>query len=73
MKVRSAYVFFRLLEYECVATEDCGDEDLKFHVGEVLAHTCPIPHQQMVWSGPPTSNAGSLIGFTLTLGRTRTD
>ena len=40
----TAYTFLGVFNYECVATEDGGHEDLELQVHEVLAHTCPIIH-----------------------------
>ena len=37
--VKMTYMFLGVLEYERVAAEDGSDEDLEFHVREVLAHT----------------------------------
>jgi len=37
-------MFLRVLEYERVAAEDGGDEDVEFHGREVLTHTNPVVH-----------------------------
>ena len=67
----AAYTFFGLLEYKGVATEDGGDEDLEFHVREVLTNTRPIIGGSRFSQGS-SETARSLI-VSLTLGHTRTD
>ena len=49
-KARWAYTFLGVLEYECVATEDGGNEDLELHVREVLTHTPPTIHDHRIVS-----------------------
>jgi len=47
-----AYAFLGAFEYECVAAEDCGHEDLELQGREVLTHTCPIIHTDRKVSFP---------------------
>lgn len=53
-------MFLGVLEYECVATEDSGNKDLEFQVGEVLTHTRPIYiyRSHRVLSAPSGGNRG---------------
>ena len=74
MERRSKAVTYRFLgvfEYECVAAEDGGHEDLELHVREILAHTRPIIHAGHEVSF--TASGTNVLLLSLTLGRTRTD
>ena len=65
-------MFLGVLEYERVAAEDGSDEDLEFHVREVLAHACPMIHEH----GFIRSLCGrlrSLKSFRLTSDHMKTD
>lgn len=42
MTGKCAYAFLGVLEHERVTAEDGSDEDLEFHVREVLTNTCPV-------------------------------
>ena len=58
----AAYTFLGVFEYECVATEDGGREDLELQVREVLAHTRSIIHADHKVISPPAVLA--CCGFT---------
>ena len=49
----TAYAFLGVFEYECVATEDGGHEDLEFQGREVLTNTCPVIHSDHKVNFPP--------------------
>ena len=50
-------MFLRVLEHERVAAEDGSDEDLEFHVREVLTHTHPMIHENGFGQVPSTSGS----------------
>ena len=64
-----AYMFLGVLKHERVAAEDSGDEDLEFHVRQVLTHTGPVTRgDRMVDS----LAGGTKSTVSLTSGRMRT-
>ena len=54
--MRWTYPFLGVLEYECVAMEDGGNEYLELHVRKVLTHARPTIHDHRIVS-PLTSGA----------------
>ena len=49
MTGKCAYAFLGVLEHERVTAEDGSDEDLEFHVREVLTNTCPVDVTSKRW------------------------
>jgi hypothetical protein len=66
------HVFLGVLKYEGVAAEDGSDEDLEFHVHEVLAHTRPMIRENG-FVRFLREQLQSLKSFRLTSGHTETD
>jgi hypothetical protein len=69
---KCTHVFLGVLKYEGVAAENGSDEDLEFHVREVLAHTRPMVRENG-FVRFPREQPQSLKSFRLTSGHTRTD